>query len=178
MVRNTDEVEVEGDIEETEEVREKKARSGAVVVDDLSDAMIEEALKDVLAVSEEIAERPAASQELRELIAFKEECEALLQILKQYVPEETLENVLVGESIDLKAAMRIAARMMGVMPEEELLNGEPSPYVQELFRKIWQKYIDCKWFFAMLRGKRTVTLKELRYAQMPEELKVAQGEKI
>ena len=178
MVRNTDEVEVEDVIEEVEEVKEKKAESKAEGVIDLGDAMIEEALKDALAVSEEVATGQAVSQELRELIAFKEECEALFQLLKQYVPEETLEDVLMGERIDLKTAMKVAAKMMGVVPEEELLDGEPSPYVQELFKKVWQKYIDCKWFFAMLRGKKTVTPKELKYMHMPEELKIARGERI
>jgi hypothetical protein len=177
MVRNTDEVEVKDATEKTEGVKEKKAESPeAESITDLGDVMIEEALKDALAVNEEVAGVPAASQELKELIAFKEECEALFRILD--VPRETLESMLTGESIDLKTAMKIAAKMVGIVPEEELLDGEPSPYVQELFKKIRQKYTDCKWFFAVLKGKKAITPGELKYVQMPEELKAARGERV
>jgi len=176
------EEEVEEEITEEEEQKEekKKPKAKADVVIDLDDEITKEALKDVLAINEEIPkEPPVKSEELRELIEFKQECEALMELLKQYMPEEQIDNIL-SENFDLKAAMRMAAKMAGLnsREEEELLDGEPSPYVQELFKKIRQKYIDCKWFFTVMKGKRPVTPKDLKFMKAPEDLIKAEGERI
>jgi len=76
--------------------------------------------------------------------------------------------------------MRMAAKMAGLTAreEEELLDGEPSSYVQELFKKIRQKYIDCKWFFMMIKGKRPITPRDLKFQKAPEDLVKAEGERI
>jgi len=57
--------------------------------------------------------RIVKSEELRELIEFKQECEALMELLKQYMPEEQIDDIL-SENFDLKAAMRMAAKMAGL----------------------------------------------------------------
>jgi len=173
--------EVEEDVEEEEKAEEKeKPKAKADVIIDLDYEITKEALKDVLAINEEIPkEPPVKSEELRELIEFKQECEALMELLKQYMPEEQIDDIL-SENFDLKAAMRMAAKMAGLtkQEEEELLDGEPSPYVQELFKKIRQKYIDCKWFFTVMKGKRPVTPKDLKFMKAPEDLIKAEGERI
>jgi len=175
------EEEVEEDVEEEEKAEEKeKPKAKADVIIDLDYEITKEALKDVLAINEEIPkEPPVKSEELRELIEFKQECEALMELLKQYMPEEQIDDIL-SENFDLKAAMKMAAKMAGLtkQEEEELLDGEPSPYVQELFKKIRQKYIDCKWFFTVMKGKRPVTPKDLKFMKAPEDLIKAEGERI
>ncbi|MCI4409944.1 MAG: hypothetical protein JHC26_12695 [Thermofilum sp.] len=162
---------------EEEEKRKPKAKSEVVI--DLDDMVIKEALKDVLAVNEEIPKEPTVkSEELRELINFKEECEALMELIRPYMPEDKIDNMLT-DNFDIKKAMEIAAKMAGLDGnEEELLDGEPSPYVKELFKKIWQKYIDCKWFEAMMKGKKPVMPKDLKFVKAPEDLVKAEGEKI
>jgi len=166
--------------EEEQEKEKEKPKAKADVVIDLDYEITKEALKDVLAINEEIPkEPPVKSEELRELIEFKQECEALMELLKQYMPEEQIDDIL-SENFDLKAAMKMAAKMAGLtkQEEEELLDGEPSPYVQELFKKIRQKYIDCKWFFTVMKGKRPVTPKDLKFMKAPEDLIKAEGERI
>jgi len=166
--------------EEEQEKEKEKPKAKADVIIDLDYEITKEALKDVLAINEEIPkEPPVKSEELRELIEFKQECEALMELLKQYMPEEQIDDIL-SENFDLKAAMKMAAKMAGLtkQEEEELLDGEPSPYVQELFKKIRQKYIDCKWFFTVMKGKRPVTPKDLKFMKAPEDLIKAEGERI
>jgi len=166
--------------EEEQEEEKEKPKAKADVIIDLDYEITKEALKDVLAINEEIPkEPPVKSEELRELIEFKQECEALMELLKQYMPEEQIDDIL-SENFDLKAAMKMAAKMAGLtkQEEEELLDGEPSPYVQELFKKIRQKYIDCKWFFTVMKGKRPVTPKDLKFMKAPEDLIKAEGERI
>jgi hypothetical protein len=164
---------------EEEEVVDEEAEKGGTVVDiDIDNLAIKEALEDVLAVNEELPREPdVKSPELRELIAFKEECEALMSLLKPYVKNKSID--ILSDEFDLKKAIEIAKEMVGINGhEEEVIEGEPSPYVQELFRKIWQKYIDCKWFEAMMKGKKPVTLKDLKFQKAPDELIKIEGEKI
>jgi hypothetical protein len=160
-----------------EEVEVEKPKKVAVEID-LDDALYKEALKDVLAINAELPSEPdVKSPELREYIAFKEECEALMNLLKPYVKSRNID--ILSEDFDLKKAMELAKEMIGVDGrDEEVIEGEPSPYVQELFKKLWQKYIDCRWFEAMLTGKRTITPKDLKFQKAPEELLRAEGEKI
>jgi len=164
--------------EEVEEEKPKKRRGGAVLEIDLDDVLYKEALKDVLAVNESLpAEPDVKSPELREFIAFKEECDALKSLIKPYVKNRKFD--ILSDEFDLKKAMEMAKEMIGIDGrDEEFIEGEPSPYVQELFRKLWQKYVDCMWFEAMMKGKKPVTPKELKYAPPPEELIKASGEKI
>jgi len=164
--------------EEVEEEKPKKRRGGAVLEIDLDDVLYKEALKDVLAVNESLpAEPDVKSPELREFIAFKEECDALKSLIKPYVKNRKFD--ILSDEFDLKKAMEMAKEMIGIdSRDEEFIEGEPSPYVQELFRKLWQKYVDCMWFEAMMKGKKPVTPKELKYAPPPEELIKASGEKI
>jgi hypothetical protein len=145
---------------------------------DLDDALYKEALKDVLAINESLpAEPDVKSPELREFIAFKEECDALKSLIKPYVKNGKFD--ILSDEFDLKKAMEMAKEMIGIDGRgEEFIEGEPSPYVQELFRKLWQKYVDCMWFEAMMRGKKPVTPKELKYAPPPEDLIKASGERI
>jgi len=166
-------------VEEEEKVEKKgnnKAKTEAVI--DIDDMVIKEALKDVLAINEEIPkEPPIRSEELREFIEFKQECEALMELLKQYMPEDQID--ILSENFDLKTAIKMAAKMAGLNGrEEELLDGEPSPYVKELFKKVWQKYVDCKWFFAMIKGKKPIVPKDLKFQKAPEDLVKAEGERI
>ena len=167
--------------EEKEEAEEKeKPKAKPEVVIDLDDEMAKEALKDVLAINEQIPSGPIVkSEELREFVEFKEECEALIELLKKYMPEDQIDDIL-SENFDLRAAMKMAAKIAGLTSreEEELLDGEPSPYVQELLKKIRQKYIDCKWFFTVIKGKKPVTPKDLKFQKAPEDLIKAEGEKI
>ena len=171
----------EGEIEEGVEAEEPKGVGGDYeLVLNVEDLAVKEALSDVLAVNEEIPRESAVkSQELREFIDFKQECEALMELLKPYIPQEQDIDIL-SEDFDLKKAVALAKRLAGLDGKEEgvYIEGEPSPYAQELFRKVWQKYIDCRWFFAMIRGKRPATPKELRFQKAPEELLRAEGEKI
>jgi hypothetical protein len=164
--------------EEVEEEKPKKKRSGAVLEIDLDDALYKEALKDVLAINEALpAEPDVKSPELREFIAFKEECDALKSLIKPYVKNGKFD--ILSDEFDLKKAMEMAKEMIGIDGRgEEFIEGEPSPYVQELFRKLWQKYVDCMWFEAMMKGKKPVTPKELKYVPPPEDLIKASGEKI
>jgi len=164
--------------EEVEEEKPKKKRSGAVLEIDLDDALYKEALKDVLAINEALpAEPDVKSPELREFIAFKEECDTLKSLIKPYVKNGKFD--ILSDEFDLKKAMEMAKEMIGIDGQgEEFIEGEPSPYVQELFRKLWQKYVDCMWFEAMMKGKKPVTPKELKYAPPPEDLIKASGEKI
>jgi hypothetical protein len=164
--------------EEVEEEKPKKRRSGAVLEIDLDDALYKEALKDVLAINEALpAEPDVKSPELRKFIAFKEECDALKSLIKPYVKNRKFD--ILSDEFDLKKAMEMAKEMIGIDGrDEEFIEGEPSPYVQELFRELWQKYVDCMWFEAMMKGKKPVTPKELKYAPPPEELIKASGEKI
>ena len=166
------------DEEEVEEEKPKKKRSGAVLEIDLDDALYKEALKDVLAINEALpAEPDVKSPELREFIAFKDECDALKSLIKPYVKNGKFD--ILSDEFDLKKAMEMAKEMIGIDGRgEEFIEGEPSPYVQELFRKLWQKYVDCMWFEAMMRGKKPVTPKELKYAPPPEDLIKASGERI
>ncbi len=170
--------EIEEEVVEKEEA-EGKDRGEYELVFDIEDFAVKEAVKDVLALNEEIPKEPAVkSQELREFIDFKEECEALMALIKPYESEEDAD--MLSENFTLRHAMMLAKRLVGVdgRREEEYIEGEPSPYAQELFRKVWQKYIDCKWFFAMIKGKKPVTQKELRFMKPPEELLKIEGEKI
>ena len=179
-MNDVEEAEEEITEEEEQEEEKEKPKAKTDVVIDLDDEVTKEALKDVLAINEEIPkEPPVKSEELREFIEFKQECEALMELLKQYMPEEQIDGIL-SDNFDLKAAMRMAAKMAGLtkQEEEELLDGEPSPYVQELFKKIRQKYIDCKWFFTVMKGKRPVTPKDLKFMKAPEDLIKAEGERI
>jgi len=164
--------------EEVEEEKPKKRRSGAVLEIDLDDALYKEALKDVLAINESLpAEPDVKSPELREFIAFKEECDALKSLIKPYVKNGKFD--ILSDEFDLKKAMEMAKEMIGIDGRgEEFIEGEPSPYVQELFRKLWQKYVDCMWFETMMKGKKPVTPKELKYAPPPEDLIKASGERI
>jgi len=164
--------------EEVEEEKPRKGRGKAVLELDLDDVLYKEALKDVLAVNEELPREPdVKSPELREFIAFKEECEALRNLLKPYARSEKFD--FLSDEFDLKKAMELAKEMIGLNSgDEEVVDGEPSPYVQELFKKIWQKYIDCKWFEAMMKGKKPITPKDLKYVPAPEDLVKASGEKI
>jgi len=164
--------------EEVEEEKPKKRRGGAVLEIDLDDVLYKEALKDVLAINEALpAEPDVKSPELREFIAFRDECNALKSLIKPYVKNGKFD--ILSDEFDLKKAMEMAKEMIGIDGQgEEFIEGEPSPYVQELFRKLWQKYVDCMWFEAMMKGKKPVTPKELRYAPPPEDLIKASGEKI
>jgi hypothetical protein len=164
--------------EEVEEEKPKKRRGGAVLEIDLDDALYKEALKDVLAVNEALpAEPDVKSPELREFIAFRDECNALKSLIKPYVKNGKFD--ILSDEFDLKKAMEMAKEMIGIDGrDEEFIEGEPSPYVKELFRKLWQKYVDCMWFEAMMKGKKPVTPKELKYAPPPEDLIKASGEKI
>jgi hypothetical protein len=163
-----------------EEEPEEKGGSEYELVFNIEDLAVKEALKDVLAVNEEIPkELPIRSQELKEFLDFKQECDALMELLKPYLPEEEEIDIL-SEDFDLKKAVALAKRLAGLDGKrgDEYIEGEPSPYAQELFKKVWQKYIDCKWFFAMIRGKRPVTPKELRFIKPPEDFLKIEGEKV
>jgi len=164
--------------EEAEEERPKKKKEKTVVEIDLEDELYKEALKDVLAVNEEIPSEPdVKSPELREFIALKEECEALMKLIGRHNKDKKFD--FLSDEFDLKKAMELAKEMVGADGrEEEVIEGEPSPYVQELFKKVWQKYIDCRWFEVMLKGKKPVTPKELRFQKAPEDLLKIEGEKI
>jgi len=176
-----EEIQEEEMVEEEEEVEEEKPKKkkGKAVVDiDLDDVLYKEALKDVLAINEMLPSEPdVKSPELREFIAFKEECETLRRLLKPYAKNDKFD--FLSDEFDLKKAMELAKEMIGVNgQDEEVIDGEPSPYVQELFKKLWQKYIDCLWFEAMMKGKKPVTPKDLKYVPAPEDLIKASGEKI
>jgi len=164
--------------EEVEEEKPKKRRGRAIVDIDLDDALYKEALKDVLAVNEMLPSEPdVKSPVLREFIAFREECETLRRLLKPYAKNDKFD--FLSDEFDLKKAMELAKEMIAVNSnEEEVIDGEPSPHVQELFKKLWQMYVDCKWFEAMMKGKKPVTPKDLKYVQAPEDLIKASGEKI
>ncbi len=166
------------EVAEEEVIEEEKGKGGVVVDIDLDDALYKEAIKDVLAVNEELPSEPdVKSPELREFIAFKEECEALKSLIKPY--ERGKKFDILSDGFDLKKAMEIAKEMVGVDgQEEEVIEGEPSPYVQELFKKLWQKYVDCRWFEAMMRGKKPITPKDLKFQKAPEDLLKIEGEKI
>jgi hypothetical protein len=141
---------------------------------------VKEALNDVLAVNEEIPKEPSVkSQELREFIDFKQECEALMELLKPYLPQDQDIDIL-SEDFDLKKAMTLAKRLAGLDGKEEgeIIEGEPSPYAQELFKKVRQKYIDCRWFFVMIKGRKPTTPKDLKFGRAPEDLIKIEGEKI
>ena len=169
--------EVEEEIIEEEEAEVEKPKRTAVEID-LDDMLYKEALKDVLAINEELPSEPdVKSPELREFLAFREECETLMSLIKPYVKDKNI-NIL-SDEFDLKKAMELAKEIIGMNGhEEEVIEGEPSPYVQELFKKLRQKYIDCKWFEAMMKGKKPVTPKDLKFQKAPEELIKAEGEKI
>jgi hypothetical protein len=182
MTTKNEEVLDEEVIEEEEvgEERPKRRRGGEYeVVLDVEDLAIKEALKDVLAVNEEVPKEPHIKDpELAELLNFKQACEALMELLKPYLPQDQDIDIL-SEDFDLKKAMQLARKMVGINSgEEEVIEGEPSPYAQELFRKIWQKYIDCRWFFAMMKGRKPTTHKDLKFVKAPEELLKISGEKI
>jgi len=164
--------------EEVEEEKPRNRKGGAVIEIDLDDAMYKEALRDVLAINEMLpAEPDVKSPELRELIEFRERCNALKSLIKPYVKDGKFD--ILSEDFDLKKAMEMAKEMIGIDgQDEQLIEGEPSPYVQELFKKIWQMYIDCQWFEAMMKGKKPVTPKELKYEKAPADLINASGEKI
>jgi len=164
--------------EEAAEEKAKKGKGGITVDIDMDDVLYKEALRDVLAVNEALPSEPdVKSPELREYISFKEECEALMSLIGPYVKGNRFD--ILSEEFDIKKAMELAKEMIGVNGrDEEVIEGEPSPYVQELFRKIWQKYIDCKWFEAMMRGKKPITPRDLKFQKAPEELLRAEGEKI
>ena len=166
--------------EEVEEEKPKKKRSGAVLEIDLDDVLYKEALKDVLAINEALpAEPDVKSPELREFIAFKEECEALMELLKPYLPQDQEDIDILSEDFDMKKAMALVKKMAGIDGRgEEYIEGEPSPYAQELFKKVWQKYIDCRWFFAMMKGRKPATPRDLKFAKPPEDLLRAEGEKV
>jgi hypothetical protein len=180
MTKNS---EVEEEIIEEEEAEVEKPRKKGGEYElafDIEDLAVKEALKDVLAINEAIPkEPPVKSQELREFIDFKQECEALMELLKPYVPQDHDVDLL-SEDFDIKKAMMLAKKLAGIdgKKEDEYINGEPSPYAQELFKKVWQKYIDCRWFFAMMKGKKPATPKDLKFAKPPEDLLKAEGEKI
>ncbi len=181
MTEREEEV-VEEEVIEEEEVKVKKPKKSSEyeLVFDIEDLAVKEALNDVLAINEAIPKEPAVkSQELREFIDFKQECDALMEMLKPHIHQEDEVNIF-SEDFDLKKAMALARKLVGIdgRKEEEYIEGEPSPYAQELFRKVWQKYIDCRWFFAMLRGRKPTTPKDLKFAKPPEELIRAEGEKI
>jgi hypothetical protein len=164
--------------EEVAEEKPKKGKGGITVEIDMDDALYKEALKDVLAINETLPREPdVKSPELREYISFKEECEALMSLIEPYAKKRKID--ILSDEFDLKKAMELAKEMIGVDGrDEEVIEGEPSPYVQELFKKLWQKYIDCKWFEAMIKGKRPATPKELRFQKAPEDLLKVEGEKI
>jgi len=168
--------------EEVEEEKPKRRGSGEYeLVLNIEDLAVKEALSDVLAVNEEIPKGPVVkSQELRELIDFKEECEALMELLKPYLPQDQEDIDILSEDFDMRKAMALAKKMVGIdgRREEEYIEGEPSPYAQELFKKVWQKYIDCRWFFAMMKGRKPATPKDLKFAKPPEDLLRAEGEKV
>jgi hypothetical protein len=174
----------EEEVEEEEVGEEEEVRKGAneyELVFNVEELAVKEALRDALAINEEIPKEPQIkSQELRELIDFKQECEALFEIIGERPQEEGEDVDMLSESFTLKKAMELAKKLVGVNGKEEevYIGGEPSPYAQTLFQKIWQKYIDCKWFFTMLKGRRPVTPRELKFAKPPEELLKAEGEKI
>ena len=169
--------------EEVEEEKPKKKKGGGEyeLVLNIEDLAVKEALSDVLAVNEEIPKGPAVkSQELRELIDFKEECETLMELLKPYLPQDQEDIDILSEDFDMKKAMALAKKMVGIdgRREEEYIEGEPSPYAQELFKKVWQRYIDCRWFFAMMKGRKPATPRDLKFAKPPEDLLRAEGEKV
>jgi hypothetical protein len=180
-MRNNEEVTEEEVVEEEVETEKPKRKGGDYeLVLNIEDLAVKEALSDVLSINEEIPREPAVkSQELREFIDFKQECEALMEMLKPYIPQEQDIDIL-SEDFDMKKAFALARKLAGIdgKEESEYIEGEPSPYAQELFKKVWQKYIDCRWFFAMIRGKRPATPKELRFQKAPEDLIKAEGEKI
>jgi hypothetical protein len=181
MTENEEEVVGEEEVEEEEEEKPKKEKGSVVVDIDLDDALYKEALKDVLAINEAIPSEPdVKSPELREYIAFKEECEALMSLMKPYVKNKNFD--ILSDEFDLKKAMEIAKEMIGPDGSEEVIEGEPSPYVQELFKKLWQKYVDCKWFEAMMKGRKPITpkdlTKDLKFQKAPEDLLKIEGEKI
>jgi len=177
-VREKERIEEEVIDEEVAEEKLKKGKGDIMLEIDMDDALYKEALRDVLAINEELPSEPdVKSPELREYISFKEECEALMSLIKPYVKGNKFD--ILSEDFDLKKAMELAKSLIGVDgSDEEVIEGEPSPYVQELFKKVWQKYIDCKWFEAMMRGKRPITPKDLKFQKAPEELLRAEGEKI
>jgi hypothetical protein len=179
-MKTEEEIPEEEVIEEEEEVEEekpKKMKGSAVVEIDLDDALYKEALKDVLAINEEIPREPdVKSPELREFLSFREECETLKSLLTPYSKDGKFD--FLSDEFDLRKAMELAKEMIGAKHDEEVIDGEPSPYVQELFKKLWQKYVDCKWFEAMMKGKKPITPKELKYVPAPEDLIKASGEKI
>jgi hypothetical protein len=172
------EEEVVEEEEEAEEEKPRRRKGKAVVEVDLDDMLYKEALKDVLAINEEIPrDADIKVPELREFIEFDEKCNALEELIKKYKKEGKI-NIF-SEDFSLKDAMELAKEIVGIDGhDEEFIEGEPSPYVQELFKKIWQLYVDCKWFRAMLKGKKPTTPKDLKYVSAPEELIKATGEKI
>ena len=167
---------------EEEEVEEEVEEEGAKEYEltlYIEDTAIKEALKDALAVNEEIPKEYVAvkSQELREFIDFLDECETLMKLIEKRRPEEEELNIL-SEGFTLRHAMALAKKLIGIDGEGEYIDGEPSPYAQELFKKIWQKYVDCKWFLTMLKGKKPSTPKDLKFVKPPEDFLKIEGEKI
>jgi len=167
--------------EKPEEAIEEEAVeevSGGVEVEDM---LLEEAEKDVNAYTESPRDVNVLEDEvIAEFYRFKRSCEALEELLRTYVPELFEEEGSLTE-IDMKTAMKIASRMLGLQNgarEEELLEGEPSEFAQMLFRKVLQRLVDCRWFKAMLRGKRPITPSQLKFDKVPEELKQLKGVEI
>jgi len=161
--------------------RPKRRRDEYELTLDIEDLAVKEALNDVLAINEAIPkEPPVKSPELQEFIQFKEECEALFALINQYKDQEEEEADILSEDFDLKRAMKFVKKLVGIddRKSEEYIEGEPSEYAKMLFQKVWQKYIDCKWFFSTMKGKKPVTPKELKYLPAPEDLIKATGEMI
>jgi len=166
------------DEEKKAEAVEEEPEEETTTVEDIA---IEEAAKDVEGFEESGRDVDVLEDEvIAEFYRFKRSCEALEELLGSYVPELFEdENVLMKE-LDMRSAMKIAARMLGVSGngDEELIPGEPSPYVKELAKKVMQRWIDCRWLKAAMKGKKAVTPSELKFEKLPEELKSAKGEEI
>jgi hypothetical protein len=174
--------EEEDEVEESKTKPKRPRRGGGEyeITLDIEDLAIKEAINDILAINESIPKEPVVkSPELQEFITFKHECEALMEMLKPYLPQDQDIDIL-SEDFDMKKAMLLVKKLAGIDGKggEDYIEGEPSPYAQELFKKVWQKYVDCRWFFSMMKGKKPTTPKELKYIQAPEDLIKATGEKI
>jgi len=164
--------------EKKSEAVEEEPEEEITTVEDIA---IEEAEKDVESIGETSSDINVLEDEvIAEFYRFKRSCEALEELMRAYVPEIFEdENVLMKE-LDMRSAMKIAARMLGIgrNGDEELIPGEPSPYVQELAKKVMQRWIDCRWLKATMKGRKAVTPSELKFEKLPEELKTIRGEEV
>lgn len=143
---------------------------------DVEEVVIEEAAKDAEEalrgeeLSEQLARQKAGiAAKLRDVL---EECERLEKVVKSYTDVDTF---LFSDEVDVKKLLQY---FMQRETDVEVVPEEPSEEMKQFFEQVRRKLIDCRWLKAMLKGKKTVSTSQLRYEQMPEELKTAKGVEI